>query len=577
MISPMPYVCPMLKSYENALTRKKLFMKNEMKFLLWGKSPGFLASLLAMLLNTLACSPSQPGTQKEKSNPNIVLIVADDLGYGDLSCYGAEKISTPAIDALAEEGIKFTKAYASSSLCSPSRYSILTGRYSWRTRLKHGVLKYFDKPLINEDETTIASLLKRNGYYTACVGKWHLGLDWTVNDKAPDNPDESVFNSWAPDTYEYIDYSKPIKNGPTQRGFDYFYGMAGSNNMQPYVLIENDSVTQAPSVEQKPYDHYVAALRAPNWDIKNLNKDLTLKAVEVINNHFKTNNGKPLFLYHPTSAPHRPCLPTFTKGKSQAGLRGDVIMELDWTIQQIVQALKDNGAFENTLLIFTSDNGPRPGDPVLWLERYAEGDYEDWVPEASKNYSPELVYPEGNMIWQKGWITYGHKASGELLGFKSDAWEGGFRVPLVVTWPDKIKANSENSNLVCLSDLFATVAEVVGDTLDTNEGVDSYSFLSNLMNKGAPQIRNSLTLTGGASGAFVGLKENWKYIEPAPPGMWPETYYPNGPSKFDPQLYNLKEDTGEQHNKYSELPEKVEELKELIEEVRLKMKSEGGR
>lgn len=534
-------------------------------------------SFVVIAFGITSCTSNVDGKKELQSvKPNIVLIVADDLGYGDLGCYGATKINTPAIDELANEGVIFSRAYASSSMCSPSRYSILTGRYSWRTRLKFGVLKYFDKALIEQDETTMASLLHRNGYYTACVGKWHLGMDWSVNEDAPENPDKTVFDSWDENTYKYIDYSKPIENGPTERGFDYFYGMTGSNNMQPYVLIENSEVTMAPTIQEKPYDHYPGILKAANWDIRLVNKVLTEKAVEVINGHFEKKNDEPLFLYFPTSAPHRPCLPTFTKGQSEAGLRGDVIEEMDWSVQKIVEALKENGAFENTLLVFTSDNGPRAGDPVLWLEEYEKGDYEDWVPGNAKDYSPELVYDEGNKIWKKGWITYGHKASGDLLGFKSDAWEGGFRVPLVVSWPDKIKDNYENKKQVCLSDLFATFANVVNDSLQNNEGVDSYSFLSGLTDKNSPQSRNSLILSAGASGAFVALKDDWKYIEAAQPGRWPETYYPNGPDKFDNQLYNLQEDIAEQKNRYSEFPEKTAEFKELIKRVKVETKSENS-
>ena len=532
--------------------------------------------VFAMLVLLYSCNPVE---HKGNSNtkPNIVLIMADDLGYGDLGCYGASKISTPAIDGLAQTGVKFERAYAASSMCSPSRYSLLTGRYSWRTRLKYGVLKYFDRPLIEKNETTLASLLKRNGYHTVCVGKWHLGMDWAVNEKAPEKPEESVFNSWAPNVFEYIDYSKPIENGPLERGFDYFYGITGSNNMQPYVFIENDRVTQAPSIEQKPYDHYVNALRAPNWDITAVNTDLTKKAVEVIHHHFNSDTKQPLFLYFPASAPHRPCLPTFTKDQSEAGLRGDVIEELDWSVNEIVQALKENNEFENTLLIFTSDNGPRPGDPQYWLEEYKKGDYENWEPKIAKDFSPEMVNKNGNIIWGKGWMTYGHEASGGLLGYKCDSWEGGLRVPLVISWPNKIQRAQENANLVCLSDLFETFAELVNDTLQINEGQDSYSFLSKLTQHDAGQVRASLVLSGGGSGAMVAITEDWKYIEAAEEGRWGETYYPEGPSNFDFQLYNLKNDAGEQRNVIHEFPEKVNELKGLIDKVSREGKSESTR
>lgn len=514
---------------------------------------------------------------KEQEKPNIVLIVADDLGYGDLGCYGATKIETPAIDQLAAEGMRFTNAYASSSVSSPSRYSILTGRYSWRTRLQREVLRNFDKPLIEEGRKTIASLLKENGYYTACVGKWHLGFDWPLPENAPDNAEEAVFNSWLPEVQNYIDFSKPIKGGPVERGFDYFFGTAGSNNMHPYVYIENDLVTEPPSEEQKSYDHYSNALKAPNWDIKTVNQIITHKAVDVINKHFSIRSETPLFLYFPTTAIHRPCLPTFTKGKSKAGLRGDIIAELDWSVNEIVRALKENGVYENTLLIFTSDNGPRPGDPVVWLNRYEEGNYENYHQDYFDDYSPEYVNKDGNMIWKNGWLTYGHKSAGDLLGFKVDAWEGGFRVPFITRWPNHINPGMVNQNMICLGDLLATFAELVDTTLLEDEGEDSYSFLSNLFDVKAPQTRKSLTIASGASGAFVEIVDGWKFIEAAKPGGWGETFYPDGPSNLMPQLYNLNKDVKEQSNLYEQKPEKVAEMISVIERVKLNMKTERFR
>jgi arylsulfatase A-like enzyme len=535
---------------------------------------------LIFVLVTFLYAYSNTQDNSEKSNrstkPNIVLIVADDLGYGDLSSYGATKIKTPNIDQLAKQGVKFNNAYAASSMCSPSRYSILTGRYSWRSRLKFGVLKWFDTPLIDKDISTIGDMLQRNDYYTACVGKWHLGMDWTVNDKAPEDPAKNVFDSWDPNAYKYIDYSVPIKNGPIERGFDYFYGITGSNNMQPYVYIENDRVIQPPTEKEKEYDLYQPADKALNWDIRKVNTDLTNKAVEVINEHFKNNTDKPLFLYHPSTAPHQPCLPTFTKGESQAGLRGDVIQEFDWSIGKIIRALKENNQLENTIVIITSDNGPKAGDPVYWLNKYKEGDedYQDAYPVLSENYKPELKKEDGNLKVKEGWITYDHKASGELLGFKSDAWEGGFRVPFLVSWPNQIKTSFENSNMIGLIDLYDTIAEIIGETPSENEGEDSYSFLSNIQDKNAKQVRKSMILSGGGSGVFVVLKDNWKYIEPSVKGRWPQTYYPDGPSIFDYQLYNLNKDIGEQYNLYSENPEKVNNMRQIIKKAMENSKSE---
>lgn len=535
--------------------------------------------IITLFLLTMSISTQKSFAQNSsiKKRPNIILIVADDLGYGDLSSYGATKINTPNIDALANQGIKFNNAYAASSMCSPSRYSILTGRYSWRSRLKYGVLKWFDTPLIDKDMSTIGEMLQRNGYYTSCVGKWHLGMDWTVNDKAPKNPAKNVFDSWDVNAYKYIDYSVPVKNGPIERGFNYFYGITGSNNMQPYVYIENDRVILPPSEKEKAYDHYQPADKALNWDIRNVNIDLTNKTVEVINKHFKNESEKPLFLYHPSTAPHRPCLPTFTEGKSQAGLRGDVIQEFDWSIGKIMSALKENNQLENTIIIITSDNGPKPGDPKLWLEKYEnESDKYQYInTELSKNYEPEFVKADGNEFWKKGWITYDHKASGELLGFKSDAWEGGFKVPLIISWPDRIKGNFENTNMICLVDLYATIADIMGENLSENEGEDSYSFLSNIDDVNAKQVRKSMVLSGGASGAFVVVKDDWKYIEPSEKGRWPQTYYADGPSIFDYQLYKLSEDVREQNNLFKEMPEMVKELRFLIDKVKNNKRNEA--
>ncbi len=536
--------------------------------------------LLGTLGFVMTASGSNPDDQfkqveKEKQTPHVVLILADDLGYGDLSCYGASRISTPVIDQLAAEGMKFTNAYVSSSLCSPSRYSIMTGRYPWRTRLEYGVLKNYEKPLIEPERTTLASLFKSNGYYTACVGKWHLGLEWQLNDRAPEDPENNVFNSGKDNLQEYIDFSKPVKGGPVERGFDYFFGMSGSNNMQPYVFIENDRVLHAPSEDQTvEYDFYANVQRAPDWDIKTVNQVITHKAVEVIHRHFAENKKKPLFLYFPTSAIHRPCLPTFTKSKSRAGLRGDLVAELDWTVSEIVRALKENGAYENTLLIFTSDNGPRPGDPAVWTERYRKGNYEEYQDYFSE-YKPEYVNEKGNMIWKNGWLTYGHNSSGEFRGFKQDPWEGGLRVPLIVHWPGYVKGTTVNTRMVYAGDLLATFADLLGNPLCENEGEDSYSFLSNMLDYKAPQVRKTLILASGSSGALIAIKGGWKYIEPAKPGRWPETYYPGVPGDKEPRLYNLNKDISEQNNLYPSMPEKAWELVDIIKKIRTTVKSEA--
>jgi arylsulfatase A-like enzyme len=519
---------------------------------------------------------SDGSSQKEKQAPNIVLILADDLGYGDLSCYGATKIQTPVLDKLASEGMRFTNVYVSSSLSSPSRYSVLTGRYPWRTRLQYGVLKNYEEPLIEPERTTIGSLLQRHGYYTACVGKWHLGLEWAVNSKAPENPGKNVFNSPKDNLQKFIDFSKPITGGPIERGFDYFFGISGSNNMQPWAFIENDRVLHAPAEYQKPYDFIPENVqRAPDWDMHTVNQVLTYKAVDVINNHFAGNKDQPLFLYFPTSAIHRPCLPTFTKGKSQAGLRGDIVVELDWTVNEVIKALKANNAYENTLLIFTSDNGPRPGDPAIWINRYRNEGYEEYQ-EYFGNYQPEYINEKGNIIWRNGWITYGHNSSGDFRGFKQDPSEGGLRVPFIVHWSGKVQPAKVNGNIICAGDILATFSDLMGEQLKENEGEDSYSFLSNIFDAKAPQVRNTITLAGGGSGALIMIKDGWKYIESAQPGRWPETYYPDSPGDKVSRLFNLYEDVSESANLYDKMPEKAAEMMKIIENVRVNPKSESN-
>jgi arylsulfatase A len=529
----------------------------------------------------LLSSSVQAQEKKAHYHPNIVLIVADDLGYGDFSCYGDGKTSTPTVDSLAATGIQFRDAYAAASICSPSRYSILTGRYSWRTRLKFGVLTWFAKPLIAKNRMTLASLLKGDGYDTACVGKWHLGLDWALKPDAPADPDKNVFETWDRKSQDYIDFSKPVTGGPLDRGFDYFYGIAGSINMIPYVFIENDKVVEPPSVKKDVYEFDQNCLKAPDWHSRTLNQDLTKKAVAVINNHFAKKDGKPLFLYFPTSAIHRPCLPTFTKGKSHAGLVGDMVLEFDWTVGQIVETLKQNGAFNDTLLIITSDNGPYPGDPLWGIEKYKTEDFaKDLWLSYFDDYTnqPQYINPyyKHSELWKTGWLTYGHKTADDLLGFKEDAWEGGLRVPLIVHWPDEIKTSWTNNDTVCLVDLLATFADLEGNHLKQGEGDDSYSMLPYFFNSKAPQVRKSLVVSAGGSGALVVRRGYWAYIQAAPNPHWEKTYWPLAKRIKQEQLYNLSDDMSEEANLYDEKPQVAEKLKRIIARVEKRVKTEGN-
>jgi arylsulfatase A-like enzyme len=533
---------------------------------------------IGMTFVSACCSSDESKSKFE--NPNIIVILADDFGYGDMSCYGATKVKTPEIDKLAAGGMRFTDAYVASSLCSPSRYSLLTGRYSWRSRLKSGVLTSFAPPLIEDGRTTLPSMLQKNGYFTACVGKWHLGFNWALNENAPAGADSSVFEAWGLDPHQYIDFSKPVKGGPVEKGFDYFFGISGANNMIPFVLIENDTLVAPPSV---PNNFGQKILRAPNWDLRYLDGKFTEKAVGIIDKHFGERNGNPLFLYFSASAIHRPCLPTFTRGLSEAGLRGDMVLEFDHMVGSIVKVLTKHNQLENTMIIISSDNGPQPGDPYALMQRLRKkefGEEFDYYLPYFADYQPE--YP-GNGGEKKGWLVYGHNPTAGLSGFKGDSWEGGVRVPFIVYWPGVVKAGTVSRNVICLTDVMATIAEVTGVKLGDHEGEDSYSFLQNLMRRDAPQVRKSVIVASGRTGALAVRKGEWKYIEAAGSGKKiPEKAYPPPPNEYngmsdvyEPQLYNLKEDVFERNNLSGQIPEKVSELREIIIKVKANMKSEN--
>lgn len=490
--------------------------------------------------------------------PNIVLIVADDLGYGDIGAYGAQKIQTPNIDKLADNGVRFTDAHSATSLCSPSRYAILTGRYPWRTRLKRSVVPSWGKPLIHKDRMTIASLLKKKGYYTAGVGKWHLGLNW------PMKPGKRIKKKqvWSEKVVKKVNWNDPLSGGPTDRGFDYYYGIPGSINMIPYVIFENDRVTQAPLVKKTWYDSdWKHALRAPNWSTKMMGAKMTEKAVSIINRHFNAEKQQPLFLYFPTTSIHRPDVPNFTQGWSDAGLHGDMVAQLDWQVGQVVKALKQNGQLDNTLIIVTSDNGPHPGDPLPWLKTLAKRPGgKEMLP---KDYLSGKYQPTDSVHRPDygPWMTYGHQAAGDLLGFKSDPWEGGHRVPFIVYWPNKIKKARVSDEMLNLSDLMATFADVTDQQLPDDAGVDSEDMLPAFLGTNEDPIRKTMVNTGGWN-EFTIRKGKWELIN-VQKLAHNDTQYPSKVGQ-GPELYDLNNDLQEKHNVFAQHPELVKEMRALL-------------
>ncbi|MBT6493648.1 MAG: arylsulfatase, partial [Planctomycetaceae bacterium] len=458
--------------------------------------------------------------------------MADDMGYGDVGCYNAEsKISTPHMDRLAGQGMRFTDAHTPSSVCTPTRYGLLTGRYCWRSRLKNSVLWGFDHPLIEKDRETIASLLKRHGYATASVGKWHLGLGWTTRDgnKGP-WPDRSKNEPHAAGWG--IDYATPLRGGPNTLGFDYFFGIAASNNMPPYCFIEDDRVVGNPNIKKTPLNYgNTTAPMVAGWDDSQYGPNFTEKAVAFIDQHQAKQSDEPFFLYFPSQAPHRPCVPPdFVRGKSQAGRRGDMVIEFDWSVGQILKTLQRHKLTENTIVLVTSDNGATPGD----------------------TFPPKSKKRNGNILGE----TFGHKSCGDWRGYKSQIWEGGHRVPLIVRWPGQVERASVSHELVCLTDLISTVADVLDAKLPTEAGPDSVSFLPALLGKQPANSSDKAVIHHDYSGRFSIRQGDWKYVAPfAKARRGAET---------GALLFNLRADPAEKKNVIADNAEVAKRLAGLL-------------
>lgn len=450
-----------------------------------------------------------------QSKPNIIYILADDMGYGDISCLNKNsKINTVHFDRMAKEGIAFTDAHSSSAVCTPSRYSILTGRYNWRSSLKKGVLNGFSLPLIEEGRMTVASLLREHGYKTACVGKWHLGMEWA---KTGDGESE-------------IDYREPIRNGPISHGFDYYYGISASLDMPPYVYIENDRVTQLPdriTRNDDPMAFWREGATAPDFDHQQVLPKLTAKALEWIEQY----KDEPFFIYFPLPAPHTPILPSEAfAGQSGTNAYGDFVLMCDDVIGQIMNKLDDLHLSENTIVIYTSDNGCSP-----------KANYEELA-------------------------TFGHHPSYVFRGHKADIYEGGHRIPLIVKWPECIQAERISDEPVCLTDLLATVADVLDVTLPPNAGEDSVSNLPIWANLPHEQPLREAIVHHSIQGAFSIRQGKWK-LELCPgSGGW-SFPKPGDEPAGSPlyQLYDLSDDIGETNNVVDAHPDIVQSMKLVLE------------
>lgn len=453
---------------------------------------------------------------------NIVLVLADDLGFGDVHCLNPQhgRIATPNIDRLATEGVTFTDAHSGSAVCSPTRYGILTGRYAWRSRLQRGVLQPYDAPLISPNRFTLPSMLKAQGYATACVGKWHLGWNW------PREAGKVVFD-------------RPISGGPTAVGFDYYFG-TDVPNYPPYCFIENDRTVGTPSVPKPKNMYGLDGEMLPGWRLDAILPALTDKACGFIR---RCSRQKiPFFLYLPLTSPHTPlAVADSWRGKSNLGLYGDWVMQTDWSLGEVLQEIKQSGVQDNTLVIFTSDNGCAP---YIGVDYGIEHDKMGRVKELEDK---------------------GHFPSAGFRGYKSDIWEGGHHVPFVARWPGVTKPGSRCNQVVCLTDLLATCADMVGAAVPKIAAEDSVSILPAL--RGTPaQPLTEAVVHHSIYGQFAIRQDRWKLALCPGSGGWSHPTDAEATSQNLPavQLYDMSADPGERNNLQKQHAAQVRRLEKLL-------------
>ncbi|WP_377061765.1 sulfatase family protein [Negadavirga shengliensis] len=495
----------------------------------------------------ISCDPKE---KRELSGlPNIVIIFADDMGYGDVSALNpSAKTRTPAIDNLIQQGLAFTEAHASASVCTPSRYGLLTGRYAFRSENGAYGIWGFDKPVIEPERKTLARLLKKSGYQTACIGKWHLGLDWQTKDGSGEPNFDEITG------YSDVDYHQPVSGGPNDFGFDYSFIHPASLDIPPYVFLRNQEVVDPDMILTT--DFYPSRKEDTEyaWDKKHTNDDAVYweKGVwwrqgemsrsfrietcqtEIVKEgvafieRASENPENPFFLYLPLTSPHTPWVPSEKfKGTSSVGLYGDFIREVDDVVAQVINALKKHGTYENTLFVFTSDNG------AYWPQEEID--------------------------------LHNHDANQGRRGQKGDIWDGGHRVPLVISWPGMTDKPGMVDHLISLTDFYATFAALTGSQTEAGSGEDSFSFWHVLNGDFDTPIRPSM-IHHSSRGMYSIRGGGWKYIEGLGSGgfTFPDTETPleNGPQG---QLYRVEVDSLEQNNLFSESPEQLQELKEKLE------------
>lgn len=471
--------------------------------------------ILAAALSLLVAPPPAAASETPR---NVVVVFADDLGPGEVSHAGGV-VATPHADRLAEEGTRFTDAHTTSSVCTPSRYSLLTGRYAWRTRLQSGVfLNVAAKPLIASGEETLASLCRRAGMRTAVFGKWHLGLGWERSDAEPvAAPPEgaNTHGSWT------VDYERPFAGGPLALGFDRFVGVCSSLDMPPYLFLVDDRAEELPTTNKR-WVRWGAA--AEGFEAEDVLARLGAEASGFIAESAAAD--EPFFVYVPLTSPHTPVVPSADfRGRTGLGDYADFLVETDHVLGQVLGALDAAGVADETLVLFTSDNG----------------------------FAPYVKIPELEAA--------GQRPSAGWRGAKADIYEGGHRVPFLVRWPGRVAAGASEARTVSTADVLATLAELLDVTPREGAGVDSFSFAPALL--GREQAPRPFTVHHSINGSFAIRKGRWKlclcpgsggWSAPRPKKAWADESLPRV------QLFDLVEDPGETANVAAQHPALVEAL-----------------
>ncbi len=456
------------------------------------------------------------------NHPNIILIMADDMGYGEIEALNPDrsKIPTPVLNKLAAEGMIFTDAHTSSSVCTPSRYSMLTGRYNWRTRLQNGVVEGGEEPLIAPDRMTLGSLFQQQGYSTNLVGKWHLEYHYNVPKKIKNVPLGKLTKARYPAN---VPVGTLIIDGPVTRGFDTFYGFHHSGSMSS--IVRNNKIVK-------------------EMDVIDVLPSLTNEVVSIIDKKAtESKAGKPFFIYFAQNSPHTPIAPSKEwQGKTTLGSYGDFVAQTDGSVGSVLEALERNGLSENTIVIFCADNGTSKAANIEKLE------------------------------------SQGHFPSAYLRGSKADLWDGGHRVPFIVRWPQQIKPNSTSSQLVCLSDFMATFAEMLSVDLPETQAEDSKSFLSTFTG-GIPKNPREAIIHHSFPGRFSIRQGDWKLLLAPGSGGWtaPKDIEATEAGLPEMQLYNINEDLSEEDNLLEKYPEKVDSLINLLEKIVSEGRSTPGK